>query len=304
MTEPVVRRLGFSRWLLVAMAVPIAIVAPDGLSQTSVAPNEKTLAAATVDVAVPAFDVVSIKPNQSGSGSVSMNTNNDSFSATNVSLKRLLERAYNIKEDLISGEPGWVNSARFDIKAKVVDPNIDELKKLSPEQRRSMLQPVLAERFQLKVHKETRTLPVYEMVTLKGGPKFTEAAPDDKAVEGSKGSGGVGRGSMSVRNTELTAHAVALASLTDVLSQQLHRTVLDKTGLTGKYDLNLKWAPDDHSSPMFKGPEDSQRADTAADSSGPSIFTALQEQLGLKLQSTKGPVETLVIDHVEMPSEN
>ena len=90
-----------------------------------------------------------------------------------------------------------------------------------------------------------------------------------------------------------------------MLSQQLHRTVLDKTGLTGKYDLELNWTPDQGSDPMFKGPEGSpQRGDAAPDSSGPSIFTALQEQLGLRLQSAKGPVETLVIDHVEMPSEN
>jgi len=90
-----------------------------------------------------------------------------------------------------------------------------------------------------------------------------------------------------------------------MLSQQLQRTVLDKTGLTGKYDLELTWTPDQGADPMFKGPEGSpQRGDAAPDSSGPSIFTALQEQLGLRLQSAKGPVETLVIDHVEMPSEN
>jgi uncharacterized protein (TIGR03435 family) len=90
-----------------------------------------------------------------------------------------------------------------------------------------------------------------------------------------------------------------------MLSNELHHTVIDKTGLTGKYDLELTWTQDQGSDPMFKGTDGAQqRADAAPDASGPSIFTALQEQLGLKLQSTKGPVETLVIDHVEMPSEN
>jgi uncharacterized protein (TIGR03435 family) len=96
-----------------------------------------------------------------------------------------------------------------------------------------------------------------------------------------------------------------MSSLVNVLSQQLRQTVIDKTGLKGKYDVELNWTADHGSEPMFKGTYSSpQRADAAPDSSGPSIFTALQEQLGLKLQSAKGPVEALVIDHVEMPSEN
>jgi uncharacterized protein (TIGR03435 family) len=96
-----------------------------------------------------------------------------------------------------------------------------------------------------------------------------------------------------------------MSNLANMLSTQLHRTVLDKTGLTGKYDLELNWTPDQGPDPMFKGPDSGQHSsDTAQDSSGPTVFTALQEQLGLKLQSARGPVETIVIDHVEMPSEN
>jgi uncharacterized protein (TIGR03435 family) len=303
MTEHVVPRLSFRGRLWLIVAGSMAVIAPGVLGQGGAAPTATAPTVVATDVKVPVFDVVIVKPNHSGSGSTSMNTNNDSFSATNISLKRLLERAYDIKEDLISGEPGWVDSARFDLKAKVVDPNIDELKKLSPEQRRSMLQPVLTERFQLKVHTETRILPIYEMVVAKGGPRFKETQPGETA-DGDKGSGTIGRGGMSVRNTELTAREVPLSSLTDVLSRQLHRTVLDKTGLTGKYDLELKWAPES-SDPMFKGTDGSQqRTEPAPDATGPSLFTALQEQLGLKLQSGKGPVETLVIDHVEMPTEN
>jgi uncharacterized protein (TIGR03435 family) len=169
-----------------------------------------------------------------------------------------------------------------------------------------MLQPALAERFKLKVHSETKQLPVYELIVAKGGAKLKEATAGDTYANGIKGPDGVGRGGMMRSGPgQLTAQAVPMTSLANLLSQQLHRTVLDKTGLTAKYDLELNWTPDQGSDPMFKGPEGSpQRADAAPDSSGPSIFTALQEQLGLKLQSANGPVETLVIDHVEMPSEN
>jgi uncharacterized protein (TIGR03435 family) len=230
----------------------------------------------------------------------------DGYSATNVSLKLLIQMAYGIRQDLISGGPGWVESAGYDFDAKVAGPDVDALKKLTQEQRRSMLQPALAERFKLKVHSETKELPIYELVVAKSGAKLKEATAGDTYANGIKGSDGVGRGGMMRFGPgQLTAQAVPITSLANLLSQQLHRTVLDKTGLIAKYDLELNWTPDQGSAPMFKGPEGSpQRPDPVPDSSGPSIFTALQEQLGLKLQSAKGPVETLVIDHVEMPSEN
>ena len=104
---------------------------------------------------------------------------------------------------------------------------------------------------------------------------------------------------------QVTGQALPMTSVVNMLSQQLHRTVIDKTGLTGKYDLELNWTPEEGEGmgppPPAGGP---QHADPPSDSSGPSIFTAVQEQLGLKLQSAKGPVETLVIDNVEKPSEN
>jgi uncharacterized protein (TIGR03435 family) len=109
---------------------------------------------------------------------------------------------------------------------------------------------------------------------------------------------------MMMRPGQLTGQGITVASLANQLSQQLHRSVVDKTGLTGKYDFTLQWT-DDHADSMFKAPDgSSQRADPPPDATGPSLFTALQEQLGLRLQSSKGPVETIVIDHVEMPSEN
>ena len=231
---------------------------------------------------LPVYDVVSIKPNKSGSGNYSFNTGDDSFTATNVSLKFLISAAYDIKPDLISGVSGPVDSMRFDVIAKVVDPDPTVMKKLSTSQRQSMILPFLEDRFQLKAHTETKMLPVYELVVLQDGPKFKQSTDSSKQ----------GGGSWGFNNNQgtVTAHNFPMTSLISLLTDLVHRTVIDKTGLTGKYDLALKWSEDVGSN---------STADT-----GPSIFTALQEQLGLKLKSAKGPVETLVVDHAAMPSEN
>jgi len=264
----------------------MAIVGGDALAQGSAA-------AAGAEGKAPAYDVVSIKPNKSGNTGSMINVNHDSFATTNVTLKSLLVSAYGVKDYLVSGLPGWANSARFDINAKIVDMDADALKKLTGKQRQAMLQQLLAERFQLKVHSQTEVQPIYEMVVAKGGSKITEAEPagPDPDADKNQEFKGLGRGSMTVRNTELTAHDVPLETLANSLSGKLSRTVVDKTGLKGKYDLSLTWSPDDGSA-------------AASDSSSPSLFTALQEQLGLRLQPAKGPVETLVVDHVELPSEN
>jgi uncharacterized protein (TIGR03435 family) len=306
MSERSVGKLNFSRRLVLLAVGSMIAAVPSMLGQTSTAPVATAQPDVTADVKVPAFDVVSVKPNKSDSGMVRVMTKPDGYAASNVSLKMLIQSAYGIREDLVSGAPSWADSARFDIDAKVAGSDVDALKKLSPEQRRSILQPLLADRFKLKAHTETKQLPVYELVLAKGGSKLKEAASGDTYANGIKGPDGVGRaGLMRMGRGQLTAQAVPITSLANLLSQQLHRTVIDKTGLTGKYDLELNWTPDQGSEPMFKGADGAQqRSDSAPDSSGPSIFTALQEQLGLKLQSAKGPVETLVIDQVEMPSEN
>jgi uncharacterized protein (TIGR03435 family) len=281
----------------------MALVTASVLGQGGGEPPSAT--ATTTDVAVPAFDVVSIKQDKSDSHMIRVRTNSDGYSATNISLKMLLQAAYGIRQDLISGAPNWADSARYDIDAKVAGSDVDALKKLSPEQRRAMLKPVLEERFKLKVHTETKELAVYELVVAKGGSKLKSATPGDTYANGIKGPDGTGHaGMMRVSRGELTAQALPISSLVNMLSQQLQRTVIDKTGLTGNYDFGLQWT-EENSDPMFKGPDGGPpRTEPAPDASGPSIFTALQEQLGLKLQSTKGPVETLVVDSVAMPSEN
>ncbi len=255
-------------------------------AQTTTAPIASPQAAAPL----PAYDVVSIKPNKSGSGGWGINSNDSDYAATNVSIKTLLENAYDIKENLISGVSGPISSARFDVHAKIVDPDLQALKKLTNQQRRSMLLPFLEERFHLKAHIEMKTLSVFELTVTNDGPKFKPSVDSEHG------------GGTSVQNdnnkAKLTAHAVSMVSFASTLTNQAHRTVIDKTGLTGLYDLALQWSPQD--APTQSSPDGS----SLQTDSGPSIFTALQEQLGLKLKPSKGPVETLVVDHVEMPSPN
>jgi len=270
------------------LTMPLAACAQQGSTATPPATT----------VTLPIYDIVSIKPNKSNNPNIRISFNDDSFEATNAPLKVILQIAYGIRQDLISGAPEWAGSDRFDIKAKVLDPNTAQLKKLSKEQRAAMLLPLLTDRFQLKAHKETKELPVYDLVQSKGGSKLKEVAPepppapDDPDAPKPKGRGNMmwhGDG----HTVQLTATTVQIESLTNVLAQELKRSVIDKTGLTAKYDISLKFAP-----------EDAPPQDTAGDDAAPSIFTAMQEQLGLKLQPSKGPVETLVVDNVELPSED
>ena len=223
------------------------------------------------------FDVVSVRPNHSGSSNSSIETHPTSYTATNVSLIQLMNNAYDIRPDLISGQPGWAESEHFDVQAKILEGSAEDLRKLTPDQRRGMLRAMLADRFHLVAHVETKTLPVYNLVLTKDGPKFkpTVHPADD--------------GGTSTNDANFEGHAIPVRDLAVSLAGMLQRTILDKTNLTGTYDFTLHWTRDGAAS---------------SDSSFPPLFTALQEQLGLKLESAKGPVDTLVVDHVERPTEN
>jgi uncharacterized protein (TIGR03435 family) len=258
----------------------------------------------------PTYDVVSIKPNKSGSGGMRIQMSGDRYSSEGVSVRTLIQYAYNIKVgnqifgvpmSMISGVPGSMEGARFDIEAKMDEDAVAALKKLPPEeadaQRRSMMRAMLADRFKLVAHRESKELPMYSLVIAKGGFKLKDADPNNTYPNGIKGPDGVSHaGMMMVGNGRLTAQAIPMSNLAANLTGQLGRIVVDKTGLTGKYDVTLQWAPDDN---RGAAPDAGSTADA-----GPSIFTALQEQLGLRLDATKGPVDMIVVDHVEMPSEN
>ena len=236
-------------------------------------------------VPTPTYDVVSIAPNKSDSGNMMWNSQDSSFSGTNINAKMLVSFAFGIREDLISGLPAWAGSTRYDIAAKIVDPDLPALKKLTDKQRNDMLAQILAERFALKSHTESKQLPVYDLVVTPHGPKFKPSPNQDET-----------KGNWRTNNTEFTGTVISIGSLADFLANDLHRTVLNKTNLTARYDLHLTWAPDN---PAAAGNDNSQTEDT-----GPSLFSALQDQLGLKLEPAKGPVTILVIDHIDPPTPN
>src|SRR6185312_13638313 len=196
----------------------------------------------TASTKLPAYEVAAIKPNKSDGGMTRLSITADRYSATNNSLKMMIEYAYDLKADgLVSGLPGWADSARFDIEAKMDEDTVAALKKLSneerTEQRRLMTQSLLADRFQLKVHHESKEMPMYALVIAKGGLKLKDAD-----LNGTKGPDGVPHGGgWSSSDGQLTAHGIPISGLANFLSRNLHREVVDKTGLTGKYDFKLKW---------------------------------------------------------------
>jgi uncharacterized protein (TIGR03435 family) len=271
--------------LLLMVAVSATV---PSLAQTADPPRE---------TASPVFEVATVKLNKSGVSGSHSSLDNDRFTATNVSLKNVMQyQAYGIPEPRILDGPKWLNTERFDIQAKADSATLDALKPLRREDRQlqiqRMFQQLLADRFKLTVHWETRELPVYAMIVAKNGSHLQATKQTDDGA------------SISTNNGELTARGVTMAeiarALTQELSRELGRVVVDKTGVDGRYDITLRWTPESGAAPVSYGAGDTASQPDA----GPSIFTAFQEQLGLKLESTKGPVQVLVIDHVEMPSEN
>jgi uncharacterized protein (TIGR03435 family) len=272
------------------VSLAIGALLATALQLTAQQPSQTTTAAAPL----PVFDVVAIHDNKSGTNNTSIRWGGDAFVASNATLTSLVMSAYGIREDLISGLPGWANSTHFDVNAKISDPDADALKKLSREQRRAMMVALINDRFHLRAHIEIKTLPVYDLVIAKGGSKLKEdTVPLSDSTEPGKTPFNLKGGGFMISNSQMTGIAIPISILAPNLAFVVERNVIDKTGLTSKYDINLKWTPAE-----LEG-----KADTGTDSA-PDIFTALQDQLGLKLESSKGPVDTLVIDHVEMPSQN
>jgi uncharacterized protein (TIGR03435 family) len=210
-------------------------------------------------------------------------------------IKSLITMAYGIRDFQLSGGPGWIGTERYDIMAKperiesAAEP--PDVRNMTDEQRKTRdaiwkerVQALLAERFGLVIHKESKEEQIYVLSVAKGGPKMTAVTtPGD-------------RQGMNMNGGRVQGFAAPMEMLAQNLSGTVGRPVVDKTGLTAKYDWVLQWTPDG----AAPGPDGPQPAASA----GPTIFTALQEQLGLKLESSRGPVDTYVIDRVEHPSAN
>jgi uncharacterized protein (TIGR03435 family) len=259
-----------------------------------------------------AFEVASVKSGDPSSHQMMLRMGSARFTAQNVPLKMLIQYAYGLKsDDQLSGGPGWLGSKTFDIDAKQDDAQAAEFQKLPQDKRsaqvQAMLQGLLAERFKLQISRQTKELPIYALVVAKGGVKMKPAIAAPTAVPVSSDGAPVkrpGRMTMSGRG-QVTGEEVPVSVLADILSRQPEtegRVVVDKTGLTGNYSFALKWTPESGAPAM--GGSGGGGAPPPADDAGPSFFTALQEQLGLKLESQKGPVEVLVVEHAEEPSAN
>jgi uncharacterized protein (TIGR03435 family) len=247
----------------------------------------------------PAFEVASIKRDVSGQPGPQYRIF-PGFTVQRATLKDLVTMAYGIHDFQLSGGPGWINSDRYNIEAKAEGAQVFSQEYRLLQLRR--LQTLLQDRFKLAVHRETRELPVYELVVAKGGAKLQpptcipRTSVDVTVAPGKSMRDYCGWGGWGIGRYEFTDGK--MSDLAGGLSGMLERIAVDKTGIMGRFHLQLTYAPDD----SVKRFPDIPAPEPPADA--PNIFTALQEQLGLKLESAKGPVEVLVIDHVEKPSEN
>jgi bla regulator protein BlaR1 len=277
MTQQTGYRLSLGRKLLLSAAALTTLTAPVTIGLLNPSPGRAQTPAGAPAV----FEVASIKLNKSGARGGRFSTEPSGIVATNMPLRTFIKAAYGVQDYQLSGGPGWLDSERYDIAAKSEGAAVDDKLLL-------MLRALLQDRFKLTLHREKKELPGYALVIGKSGLKVHEVEHEGKSWTR------FGRGS-------LNGHEVSMSALADALSGRLGRPVVDSTGIKGFFDVNLEWTPD-QSQP--RGPKESVEPLPADDGAGPTIFTALQEQLGLKLESRKGPVEILVIDRIEKPSEN
>jgi uncharacterized protein (TIGR03435 family) len=266
------------------------------------------------------FEVASVKPNKSNDGRVMIGMQpGGRYTATNVPLRQLIRQAYQVQETQLVGGPEWIRTERFDITARA-EANFTPAPpgSTSPGPLQYMLRALLADRFKLVVHNETRELPVYALTLARGdgklGPKLrvstTDCAALMAAARGRAGGPPAGpppganfnepmQCGMRMGPGLLSAGDVTMEQLANNFSNTVQRIVLDRTGLTGRYSADLSWTPEQM--PQLP-PDAGGRGFPQIDPNGPSIFTAVQEQLGLKLESTKAPIAVIVIDNVEPPT--
>lgn len=218
----------------------------------------------------------------------------DSMSFTNVTLFMVMMYSFNSdRPGMTIGLPGWTKTDRYDISVKVTGPDVAEYLKLDQAQRKLMLQKVLADRFKLQLHREAKPMPVYELVVAQNGPKMQSAKSADIPANG--------RTIFFSGPGKLSGQGATTEDLASALSDSgMDRRVLNKTGIDGRFNFLLHFTMNQSADSEPGGSPDN----SAAGEKEPSIFTAVQEQLGLKLEPDTAPVECLVIDHVQRPSEN
>jgi len=230
-----------------------------------------------------AFEVATVKPSPAGArgGGIRPLPGGQTYIACNIPLRVMIALMYHVTDSQISGGPDWINTERYDVEAKAEHP-------ASLEELHEMFQTLLTDRFKLRFHRETKELPAYVLTVDRSGPKLKLNESPEQFEIPVKGPPG-----------KMVGERVSMSHLSWILAQILNRPVVDKTGLDRYYDFTLEWSPEP---PPGLAAADGR--EPPPDGKGPTIFTALREQLGLKLDSQKGPVDVFVIDHVERSSEN
>ncbi|HWG18274.1 MAG TPA: TIGR03435 family protein [Acidobacteriaceae bacterium] len=260
--------------------------------QASVSPAGTSSGSAPATV--PLLDVITVRPNRAGAnGGMSWGPTPDGVMGKNLTVHQMLVEAYHANDNQLIDEPDWAKSEHFDFTGKVTGPDAALVGKLTPDQKRVYFEQVLKERFGLAAHHETRELPEYALTPAKGGVKLEDGKADLRASRDMKPNLGWYRWGEhdGVKKAEFSG--TPIIRLLPILSNETARTVVDKSGLTGKYNFTLSWR-----AAMAQAEADDGAVST------PDLFTALQEQLGLKLEPIKGPVDVVVIDHLERPGEN
>jgi uncharacterized protein (TIGR03435 family) len=273
---------------LIALIICLTAFAQPSPSQTKSAEPNKAGSGA---MSSPRFSISTVKPNNLNDGRWKMQFTADGYIARGVTLQQLIQDAYGIYDvDVFPGSPAWTKSKRYDLDAKVETGEESRFDSLDLDQQRQVLQALLAERFNLKTHYEEKPTQIYELIRATTGTKVKETSPD--RILNTNMNGHV----ITSKPGQLVLEWTTMEGFAQLLSFQLGYPVRDKTGLGKRYDIQLTWAPD---------PSDgSIKENDSPDVALPSLFTALKEQLGLTLKANKGSKRVLVVDQIDLPTEN
>ncbi len=296
MSHRMLRNLDFARKALLMAAAVLAIAIPVTVGLLNATPGQAQSSDASATA--PVFSSVSVKAaqpsgNESNHFQAMFSLRDGSFSARGITLERLIQDAYHVQDSQVSGGPDWLKAARFDVDAKfdpqfvaAMQQRVDDHKDFDNQ---TMLKVLLASQFKLATHTKSQTLPVYDLVVDSGGAKLQAAT---------------GMRMMRMGPGDLSSSGTPVEFLVQQLAVRLGRPVIDKTGLKGTYTYAVHWTPDPSEAQHVKQAGLPEPDPPSTDPNGPSLVTAVQEQLGLKLEPQTAPVPVLVIDHAEAPSEN
>jgi bla regulator protein blaR1 len=319
MNKNIVSKLNFGKKLLLGTVGVAAIALPIIFGLTKPAHSQSQASRQDMSAKTFAFtrgyQQVSVTPGESGNGVIQTRIvfTPDSLMAKNLTLQELLKLAYGVQASQISGGPDWLGSARFNVDAKLDESTVAELKKLSPEQqkmeRELMFQNLLADQFKVALHRESRLLPAQVLVIAKNGPKIQPAKPGDTYPNGIKGPDGLPAGShkFDFGPDGVIVQALPMSFVANNLATHLGQPVVDRTGLTGDYDFTLRFSPRGETAVHNNeqtGAKETTMLVTSISAHNAALLSAIEEQLGLKLDPQTIPLPVLVVDRAAKPAAN